>query len=156
MEAIHTPLILFIPGLLPKPEPALHKDALYRCLVEGVRRADPAVADAIRSTGHSFDLVAWTFDFYGEHRDIELDHDAIEAVIVQQKASRQDIREVSSWSRRVMIWLYRLGDVLPFLIRPLASEKMELHLHRRSRARNAESGIACRLGIEAADPVART
>lgn len=142
MEAIHTPLVLYIPGLLPKPAPAPHKDALHRCLLEGVRRADPAVADAIRSTSHSFDLVAWTFDFYGEHRDIELDRDAIEAVIAQQKASRHDIREASSWSRSVMIWLYRLGDVLPFLIRPLASEKMELHLRDLHRYLHNSNGIA--------------
>ena len=58
------PLILYIPGLLPKPEPEIHSEALARCLLTGVRRVDPAVADAIETAG-AFDIVSWTYDFYG-------------------------------------------------------------------------------------------
>ena len=57
------PLILYIPGLLPKPEPEIHSEALARCLLTGVRRVDPAVADAIETAG-AFDIVSWTYDFY--------------------------------------------------------------------------------------------
>ena len=142
MEAVRTPLILYLPGLLPKPEPSAHREALFRCLLEGVRRADAAVAENIEMTGHSFDLVSWTFDFYGEHRDIGIDRAAIDAVIAQQRPTRDDIREASSWSRRALNWLYRLGDLLPFLIRHLASEKMELHLRDLHRYMHNSNGIA--------------
>lgn len=142
VEAVRTPLILYIPGLLPKPEPSAHKEALYRCLLEGVRRADESVAMDIDATAHSFDLVSWTFDFYGEHRDITIDTAAIDAVIAQQRPTRDDIREARSWLRRLNTWLYRLGDLLPFLIRPLASEKTELHLRDLHRYMHNSNGIA--------------
>ena len=58
MEAVHTPLILYIPGLLPKPKPDAHHDALFRCLEAGVRQIDADIADDIVETPHSFDLVS--------------------------------------------------------------------------------------------------
>lgn len=142
MEAIRTPLILYIPGLLPKPEPSAHREALFRCLIEGVARADDAVAADIETTGRSFDLVAWTFDFYGEHRDIGLDAAAIDNVRAQKRPTRADIREASSWSRRALTGLYRLGDLLPFLVPHLASEKIELHLRDLHRYMHNSNGIA--------------
>lgn len=142
MQAIHTPLILYIPGLLPKPEPAVHKEALERCLLEGVRRADPGVAESIRASDHSFDLVSWTYDFYREHRNFELDRAAIDAVIEQRLAGENDIREASSFLRRVTRWLYRLGDLLPFLIPHLATERMELHIRDLLRYVRNSNGIA--------------
>lgn len=142
MQAIHTPLIIYIPGLLPKPEAAAHKDALYRCLLEGVRRADPNVADDIRASDHSFDIVSWTFDFYREHRDIALDAASIDAVIKQQRASDEDIREATSLLRRLTGWSYRLGDLLPFLIPHFATEKMELHIRDLMRYTRNQNGIA--------------
>ena len=44
MEHVTTPLIIYVPGLLPKPEPAIHKEALFRSLIAGVRRLDAQVA----------------------------------------------------------------------------------------------------------------
>ena len=32
------PLIIYVPGLLPKPEPEKHREALLRCLLTGLRR----------------------------------------------------------------------------------------------------------------------
>ncbi|MDX1515359.1 MAG: hypothetical protein R3288_00895 [Woeseiaceae bacterium] len=142
MRAIHTPLILYIPGLLPKPEPAIHKQALHRCLLEGVRRADAAIADEIRTSDHSFDLVAWTYDFYREHRDYAIDRDAVDAVLEQTEATARDISEATSWSRRLALAVFRLGDLLPFLIRHLATEKMELHLRDLHRYVRNSNGIA--------------
>ena len=40
--------------LLPKPEAGIHKDALRRCLLAGVERVDPEVADELRE---AFDAV---------------------------------------------------------------------------------------------------
>ena len=66
------PLILYIPGLLPKPEAEVHKAALLRCLLAGVKKVDPDIAAQIEAE-HGFDIVAWTYDFYRQHRDIGLD-----------------------------------------------------------------------------------
>ncbi len=142
MRSIDTPLILYVPGLLPKPEPEVHKEALCRCLLEGVRRADPDVADAIRGSGHGFDAVCWTYDFYGEHRDFELDRHAIEAAMKQPRAGENDIREAASFMRRLSAWIFKLGDLLPFLIPHLATERMELHIRDLLRYVRNSNGIA--------------
>ena len=136
------PLIIYIPGLLPKPEPAIHRDALLRCLLTGVRRVDAEVAEAIETTSGAFDIVSWTYDFYREHRDFELDREAVDAVVERREASEEDIAEATSWRRRVTRWIYRLGDRMPFLIPHVASEKMEVHLRDLRRYLRDDNGIA--------------
>jgi hypothetical protein len=142
MSGSGQPLILFVPGLLPKPEPEIHRQALLRCLLAGVRRIDPSVADAIAASPQAFDVVAWTYAFYGEHRDFAIDRSAVDAVIEQQAASERDIREATSLRRRFTRWVYRLGDLLPFLIPHLADEKVEVHLRDLRRYLSDDNGIA--------------
>lgn len=142
MKAIHTPLILYIPGLLPKPRAAEHKNALYRCLIEGVRRENGSVADSILASEHSFDIVSWTYDFYRQHRDVSLDSRAINAAIEQASASEGDIQEAASWTRSAALSMYRLGDLLPFLIPHLASESIQIHLRDLRRYVQDQDGIA--------------
>ncbi|HNP37919.1 MAG TPA: hypothetical protein PKK10_18910 [Woeseiaceae bacterium] len=136
------PLILYIPGLLPKPPEATHLAALKACLLAGVCKSDVAVADSIRAADGSFDLVAWTYDFYREYRDIAKDSAAISDVITQPTASNADMREASSLLRRLTLSLYRWGDRLPFLIPHLASEKMAVHLHDLARYTENRDGVA--------------
>jgi len=136
------PLVIYIPGLLPKPEPEKHREALLRCVLAGLRRIDAPVADAIELRPGSFDIVSWTYDFYRTHRDIEIDRAAIEAVILQAEASVSDIAEAVAWPRRLTRWIYTLGDMLPFLIPHLASERMEVHLRDLLRYENNKNGIA--------------
>ncbi len=131
------PLILYVPGLLPKPEPGPHRDSLFRCLIAGIRRHDEKVALDIAANLHCFDVISWTYDFYKQHRDIALDQAAIEAVIRQDRASKEDIAEATSWPRRAARWVFSLADVMPFLIPHIANERLELHLrYLRRYARN--------------------
>lgn len=139
------PLIIYVPGLLPKPEPLVHRKALLRCLVAGLERVDRAVANAVESSADGFNIVAWTHDFYGVHGDAGLDSSGIDAVILQLRASDRDIAEATSWSRRLTRWVYRLGDILPFLIPHLASERMEVHLRDLMRYERNKKGIAERI-----------
>lgn len=142
MKDVAHPIVLYIPGLLPKPEPGVHREALLRCLLAGLERIDQPVADAISSTTGGFDVVSWTYDFYREHRDISIDAEAIENVISQPTASERDIARASSWGRRVSRWIYTLGDRLPFLIPHIASERTELHLRDLHRYVADDNGIA--------------
>jgi hypothetical protein len=142
MQPVQTPLILYIPGLLPKPEADVHKAALLRCLLAGVSKADADVAGWIRDSSDNFELVSWTWDFYHEHRDIALDMAAIEAVIEQHAANEADVREASSAIRKATVWLYRLGDLVPFLIPHLATERMEVHIRDLRRYVHNTNGIA--------------
>jgi hypothetical protein len=139
---INLPLILYVPGLLPKPEFVRHRDALFRCLIAGARRHDEKVALDIAANLHCFDIVSWTYDFYKVHRDIALDAEAIEAVIRQPQASSQDITEASSWQRRFARWVFSAADVMPFLIPHVANERMELHLRDLRRYLRNRDDIA--------------
>ncbi len=142
MEAVAHPVVIYVPGLLPKPVPEAHRDALLRCLLAGLRRIDGAVAEALAMTKGGFDIVSWTYDFYREHRDISLDAESIEAVIAEPEASAQDIAEASSWKRRLARWVYSIGDRLPFLIPHLANERTEMHLRDLRRYVKDDNGIA--------------
>ena len=122
------PLIIFVPGLRPKPEPTTHREALLRCLHEGVARINVACAEDLQSNAEGFELIAWTFPFYGEHQDIEPDRPGIEAVLKVHGASDLDKAEAGSLERRVLRFLYRLADSLPFVVPPIGNEKLELHL----------------------------
>jgi len=137
-----TPLILYVPGLRPKPEAGPHREALFRCLVQGIRRIDAAAADEIVAADHCFDIVSWTYDFYGEHRAIAIDAAAIDAVIAQEGATPTDIAEASSWRRRLMRWLYTLGDRMPFLMPHFAGDRMGQHLRDLRRYVRNDHNIA--------------
>ena len=134
------PLILYIPGLKPKPEYSLHREQILRCMLEGIRRIDPDTADEMAQDEHFFDIVSWTYDFYGTHRDINLDLADIEAVLKTTEASAEDREVVTSWQRRFVRYLYRAADHLPFLIPHFADEDVQLQLHdlRRYAKNNDE------------------
>lgn len=160
---IDLPLILYIPGLLPKPEPRLHRDALFRCLIAGLRRHDEHIALDIAANLHCFDVVSWTYDFYGEHRDFGIDAEAVDAAIEQSQPSRKDLGDARSWKRRVARQAFKLADILPFLIPHIANERMEVHLRDLRRYQNNRNEIAehtrqmlkmpLRAGLETGRPV---
>lgn len=138
-----TPLILYIPGLKPKPQPDVHREQLWRCLLAGLRNTDPSVAGSVEAHPRSFEIVSWTYDFYREHRDIERDRQSIDALLEKKRADNRDIAEASAWQRRLLRSIYRIGDRLPFLIPKLADENMELHLRDiRRYVRNIDDGAA--------------
>ncbi len=136
------PFILYIPGLKPKPEYSLHREQVLRCLLEGIRRIDPHTADEMAQDEHCFDIVSWTYDFYGTHRDINLDLADIEAVLKQTQATAEDREIVTSWKRRCIRSLYRAADHLPFLIPHFADEDVELQLLDLRRYAKNEGDIA--------------
>lgn len=136
------PLLLFIPGLRPKPAPELHRGALLRCLLEGVNRIDAAVASRMRTEDDVLDIVGWTYDFYGTHRDLAADREGIENLLRQDGPSERDRAEAATFKHRAVRFLYRLADRLPFLVPQVADEKLKLHLNDLRRYVTNEAGIA--------------
>ena len=114
-----TKQIIFVPGKNPKAKPAQHRELLWRSLVEGVRRADSAVADKLQANPAQFHLVGWNYLYYHVYKDITSDVPWIDALINKHGPTEQDMREAHSWN----IWLSRfvltLGDHIPLLIRML-------------------------------------
>jgi hypothetical protein len=138
---VGAPVVIYVPGLKPKPEPPVHAEQLRRCLVAGLDRVDVDVANAIRS-GDGFRLVSWTYDFYGEYRDIGQDLDDIDEVVGKAAASEDDIVTATSWKRRFLIWLFQVADYLPFLVPRLATEEIEVHLRDYFRYVSNNHGAA--------------
>jgi surfactin synthase thioesterase subunit len=136
------PLVVYVPGLMPKPEPAVHRDALLRCLIAGLRHYDDRIALDFAANLHCFEIIAWTFAFYGEHRDFSLDADAVETVIDKPMASRQDMAEASAWSRRWARRVFAVADVLPFMIPHIANERQEVHLRDLRKYLQNRGGVA--------------
>jgi hypothetical protein len=145
MAEVGPPLIVYVPGLLPKPDPQLHRGALLRCLLTGVRRIDETIAEKIASNDEHFEIVPWTFDFYGRYRNFEIDRSSIDALLEKDTASDHDIAEAVSWKRRLARWVYRMGDVIPFLIPHVANERTEVHLRDLVRYTLNQRGIAERI-----------
>ncbi len=137
-----SPLILYVPGLRPKPEYSLHREQVLRCMLEGIRRIDPAAANEMKRDENCFDIVSWTFDFYGEHRDMDLDLADIEAVLDKTEANTEDKEIVTSWKRRFARSLYRAADHLPFLIPQIADAEVELQLRDLRRYARNDDDIA--------------
>ena len=121
------PVVIYIPGLKPKPSPSLHREQLLRCLQSSVRRLDADTADQL-SEPDAFELVSWTYDFYGEHSDIRQDIPDIDAVIAAESASEADILTATAWRRRFAISVFKVADYLPFLLPRLATDEIEVHL----------------------------
>jgi hypothetical protein len=111
-------------------------------MLEGIRRIDPETADEMAGNEHFFDIVSWTYDFYGVHRDINLDLADIEAVLEKTEASAEDREIATSWKRRFMRSLYLAADHLPFLIPHFASEDVELQFRDLRRYARNDDGIA--------------
>lgn len=127
-DQTRNPLILYVPGLKPKPPMERYQRELWRCLLEGVNRLDSKVAQQLQEHKNGFQVVGWTSEFYHQDRDIDLDLPAIEALLHQLHPSRRDIAEANAWKKRFMRWVFLLGDFLPFLIPRIADKNMQLTL----------------------------
>jgi hypothetical protein len=136
-----SPVVIYVPGLKPKPEPRLHREQLLRCLTAGVGRVDAGTAGALEGPG-AFELVSWTYDFYGEYRDIDQDIADIDALIAKESASENDILTATSWRRRFAVSLFHVADYLPFLLPRIATEEVEVHLRDYYRYVHDSHGIA--------------
>jgi len=117
-----TKQIIYVPGKNPKPEAEQHRALFWRALVEGVRRADRAVASSLQDCYAQFHIVSWNYLYYQEYKDITNDLPWIDVLINKHGPTEQDIRDARAWN----IWLSRfvltLGDHIPLLIRMLPEE----------------------------------
>jgi len=136
--------IIFVPGKNPKPPPEPHRRALWRTLLEGVRRAEPEVADLLRPWHHHFKLAAWNYLYYHEYKDINRDLPWIDALINKHGPTPKDIREAHNWQRRLGRFLFALGDRFPFLI-PLLPEPIRMTARETRRYFQNQDDIACEI-----------
>jgi len=126
-------VIIFVPGIRPKPPAKDHQDALWRCLLEGVRQIRPETAAAMQSAVGAFRIVPWSFEYYGVHGDIKPDLPAIEVLLKKPAATAADLAEATSFWRRTQRQLYSLADSVPFITRFFAPESLRIRVSEMSR-----------------------
>jgi hypothetical protein len=133
--------IIFVPGLNPKPPPEIYRPQLLRVLLSGLERSRPRAAQWLGAHADAFVLVAWTYLFYGAHRDITVDLPGIERLLRQSGPSEQDLRELRSWRRRALKWAHLVGDAVPFLGRRLAPAHTRRLMHEANRYLKNRDGV---------------
>jgi pimeloyl-ACP methyl ester carboxylesterase len=137
--------IIFVPGIRPKPPVELHREALWQCLVAGVRRADSEVADALQGHLDSFHVVGWSYQFYGEHGRIEDDQSGIRQLLTQNEPSSEDLQEAGGIRRRFRRLVYAVGDRFPLVSDLLATRSVELRMNDIRRYFADEGGVAAQI-----------
>ncbi len=133
--------ILFVPGIRPKPRPADHLEQLRRCLGFGYTRAGGAEEDAQYLTTR-LDLVGWSYDFYGEHKEITEDLPAIERLLRDEDPEGVAFRQARSLRRRIVGWLYAAADYFPILGTAFSTRRMQTRVQEIKRYFSDESGAA--------------
>ena len=124
----------------PKPPPEVHLKEICRCLRAGLERVSPETARAL--SDECLTLVSWTFLFYGQHRDVELDRPGIDRILAVPEPSSDDIKEIESLAIRVTRMLRVLGDALPFFGRLIAKQRMRLTIAEAHRYLQDRRGVA--------------
>ncbi len=133
--------IIFVPGLSPKPEPEIYELQLRRVLLAALESARPEAARWLAANPEQFTAVAWTYLFYGSHRDIELDLPGIARLLAHAAPTPQERRAVRSWSLRFMRLVHLVGDRWPLLGRRLARPALRLQMHDASRYLRDRDGV---------------
>lgn len=136
------PAIIFVPGIKPKPPAAVHQAALWRCLLDGVRRADPDLAAELAVHEECFGLASWTHIFYDTHSDIAADEDGIERLLSLPGPEERDLREARSLRRRMQRALYRLSDAFPPLFDLVGDPDLQATVAETRRYFNNDAGVA--------------
>lgn len=128
-----------------KPPPDVHRVLLWRCLLEGVRRADPAAAASLAAAPEVLRLAAWGHLFYPEYRDPRLDDAGIAALLADGAPGPGSVREVYSLAHRLRFVAHRVADRAPLLVRWLAGESTRQNLRDAARYFADEGGVAGRV-----------
>jgi hypothetical protein len=108
-----TSRIVFVPGMKPKPAPHLYREQLLRALGAGLKRVRPNAFAWLNARPESFTLAAWSHIFYDTERDLALDIPAIDRLIAQEAPTKEDLRDLDSWRRRLARGWHRVADEIP-------------------------------------------
>ncbi len=139
------PRILYVPGLRAKPPPAAHQEILWRCLVEGIRRADPEAAAGVSAAPDCLRLALWGHLFYEKYRDVRVDEAGIAALLEEANPGNDSIREVFGIKRRTAYLAHLSGDRFPLLISWLAAEDTRANMADSERYFRNADGVGDRI-----------
>ena len=137
--------IIYVTGMKPKPDPALHEPELVRILAAALERADPRAAEWLRAREENFVLVSWTSLAYPESSDIEVDLPGIEGLLERPLPSARDKRQADAiWRSLFRAW-HLIGDSYPWFSRLVASPALNVTLGDVRRYLGNHEGVAVRV-----------
>lgn len=137
--------ILYVPGVRAKPRPDIHRLLVSRCVLEGLRRADPQVAAALAASPETLRLVLWGHELYDQYREAVVDGPGIAALLSDTDPGPDSIREVFSLRQRAVYSTHRLADRFPGLLDWLAGEGMRANIADAERYFRNADGVADRI-----------
>ena len=144
--------ILFVPGKNPKPPADQHRQQLLRCLLHGVSHVNPDVAGEIKAAD-SFSLVAWNRHLYTPARNIQQDLPWVDKLLDHESYPEPNIEDVRTTKYRVARALYRLGDMLPWLIPLIPDDRIKLSIRETGRYFNNHDNVACKIREQQKQPL---
>jgi len=143
--------IVYVPGMQPKPPVEAHEEMLWRCLLNGVGRADPGAAEEFARRRDSFRVAPWSRLFYDTQTAVEPDLPGIERLLAADGPDERDIREARHWHKRIGRLIYLLSDKFPCLIDLVANPEMKRTLRETRRYFQDQDGVATRIRQLVAD-----
>lgn len=135
------PRIIFVPGKNPKPPPEQYRQQLLRCLLEGVRKADPGVHAELAALPDFFTLIAWNHGYYGRYAEFD-DAPWVDRLLEKQEASPEDIREARRWRVRIGRISHLIADRFPALIRLIRNPRLRASIEDTAGYFENRAGIA--------------
>lgn len=135
-------IIIYVPGMKPKPRVEDHRSTLWKCMLEGVRRADRSAGAELALNEEVFQLLGWTSLFYSERRDITVDLPGVERLLSLGGPEARDVREALHWHKRIAQVVYLITDAFPILISLVANPDLKSTLQDSQRYFRNENDVA--------------
>jgi hypothetical protein len=139
------PIIIYVPGMKPKPATREHRAVLWRCLLDGIRRSDPELAAEMSGQEQALELIAWTHLFYDEKKDLSIDMPGVERMLRMKGPEDRDIREANHWHKRIGKLIYLLSDAFPVLIDLVVDPEVKATLRETSRYFRNHDNVGSRI-----------
>lgn len=138
-------VILYVPGLKPKPPADVHRHNLLRCLLASLRRTAPDIAADLERQPDCLRLAAWSPLFYAEAGDAGPDMPGLERLLRLPGAEERDVEEARHWHKSLLRLTYLVCDALPMLIDTVANPALKASMQDSLRYLRNEDGIATRI-----------
>ena len=126
----------------PKPPREVHQRELCRTISAGLARVRPSLAKEFAANPECLTLVPWTFPFYRQHAEVELDRPGIDALLQSPDPSAEDIAEIDSVDRKLARLFRVLGDASPWFGRLIAKPDIRLTMREARRYLLNRRGLA--------------
>ena len=134
--------IIYVTGMKPKPDPAVHRPALVRVLGAALGRQDQRARDWLSERESNFRLVSWTPLLHPEIADIGPDLPGIERLLADPEPDPADRQEADAPGRSLRRAWHLIGDSSPWLSRFMATPALRVTLKDVQRYLCNTDGVA--------------